>query len=69
MGQAESRVVATVLGGDVQVLSAQGLDRELFRGARRADLAGGLLLLALALAFVEFGLSSAGGVGTARRES
>ena len=54
--QAESRVVATVLGGDVQVLSAQGLDRELFRGARRADLAGGLLLLALAVAFVEFGL-------------
>ncbi len=67
--QAESRVVATVLGGDVQVLSAQGLDRELFRGARRADLAGGLLLLALAVAFVEFGLSSAGASGTARRES
>jgi hypothetical protein len=66
--RAESRVVATVLGGDVQVLSAQGLDRELFRGARRADLAGGLLLLALAVAFVEFGLSSAGGAGTARRE-
>ena len=66
--KAESRVVATLLGGDVQVLSAQGLDRELFRGARRADLAGGLLLLALAVAFAEFGLSSAGGAGKARGE-
>ncbi len=64
--QAESRVVAATLGGDVQVLSAQGLDRELFRGARRADLAGPLLMLAVLVALLEFGLSSAG--GAARRE-
>ncbi len=64
--QAESQTVVTTLGGDVQVLSARGLDRELFRGARRADLAGVLLILAVAVALLEFGLSSA---GAARRES
>ncbi|MEE8129823.1 MAG: hypothetical protein V3T48_06025 [Vicinamibacterales bacterium] len=64
--QAESRTVITTLGGDVQVLSARGLDRELFRGARRADLAGALLILAVLVALLEFGLSSAG--GAARRE-
>lgn len=60
------RVASVALGGDVQVVSAQALDRELFRGARRADLAGALLVAALAVAFLEFGLSSAG--GAARRE-
>jgi hypothetical protein len=64
--QAPSRVVVSTLGGDVQLLSDRGLDRELFRGARRADLAGALLLLALLVAVAEFGLSSAG--GAARRE-
>ena len=64
--QAESRMVVATLGGHVQVLSAQGLDRELFRGARRADLAGALLILAVLVALLEFGLSSAG--GAARRE-
>jgi hypothetical protein len=64
--QAPSRVVASALGGDVQLLSDEGLDRELFRGARRADLAGALLLLALVVAAAEFGLSSAG--AAARRE-
>lgn len=64
--QAEPRTVITTLGGDVQVLSARGLDRELFRGARRADLTGALLILAVAVALLEFGLSSAG--GAARRE-
>ena len=50
----------------MQLLSTEGLDRELFRGARRADLAGALLILALLVAVAEFGLSSAG--GAARRE-
>ncbi len=65
LAQASASVVRGTLGGDVQVLNAQGLDRELFSGARRADLTSGLLLLAVALALLEFGLSSAG----ARRES
>jgi hypothetical protein len=64
--QAPSRIVESTFGGDVQLLSAEGLDRELFRGARRADLAGALLILALLVAVAEFGLSSAG--GAARRE-
>lgn len=65
LAQAPAGVIRNTLGGDVQVLNAQGLDRELFSGARRADLTSGLLLLAVALALLEFGLSSAG----ARRES
>jgi hypothetical protein len=65
LARASASVVRGTLGGDVQVLNAQGLDRELFSGARRADLTSGLLLLAVALALLEFGLSSAG----ARRES
>jgi hypothetical protein len=64
--QAPSRIVESTLGGDVQLLSTEGLDRELFRGARRADLAGALLILALLVAVAEFGLSSAG--GATRRE-
>ena len=61
LARAETRVLRSTLGGDVQVLSDQGLDRELFRGARRADLAGGILVLAILIALVEFALSSAGG--------
>ncbi len=64
--QAEARTVVPTLGGDVQVLRARGLDRELFRGARRADLTGALLILAVVVALLEFGLSSVG--GAARRE-
>lgn len=59
--RAAPRMLRSTLGGDVQVLGDQGLDRELFRGARRAELAGGILLLAIVVALVEFAVSSAGG--------
>jgi hypothetical protein len=65
--RASEPVASRAFVGDVQVVSSPALDRELFRGARRADLAGALLVVALMVAFLEFGLSSAG--GAARREA
>lgn len=59
--RAELRMIRTTFGGDVQVVTDQGLDRELFTGARRAELAGGILMLAIIIALVEFAVSSAGG--------
>jgi hypothetical protein len=43
------------------LLTTRGLDRELFRGARRADLTGLLLVGAVLLALVELVLAAAGG--------
>jgi hypothetical protein len=52
--------IRAALGEDAMVLNARGLDRELFRGARRADLIGPLLVSALVLAVVELVLAAAG---------
>jgi hypothetical protein len=48
------------LGEGTMVVNARGLDRELFRGARRADLTGPLLVSALLLAVLELVLAAAG---------
>lgn len=53
--------VARALGSDVAVLDDAGIDRELFRGARRADLTGPLVLAAILLAAVELILATVGG--------
>ncbi|HEX9728314.1 MAG TPA: BatA domain-containing protein [Gemmatimonadales bacterium] len=58
---AAPREIRTVFGPDAGPYAAGALDRELFRGARRADLAGWFLALALLFAAVELGLASAGG--------
>lgn len=58
------RVLRSTLGGDVRVLSDRGLDRELFSGARRAELAGGIIILAIIVALAEFVVSSAGGLAS-----
>jgi hypothetical protein len=65
--QAPAPMIRATLGSGTMVLDDGGLDRELFRGARRADLTGPLLLLALLLAVAEIVLATAGG-GRARTQ-
>ena len=60
-------MIRATLGQGTIVLDDGGVDRELFRGARRADLTGPLLLLALVLAVTEIVLATVGG-GRARMQ-
>jgi Aerotolerance regulator N-terminal len=60
LAEADGRVLRAVLGGEAQLLGARALDRELFGGARRADLSGVLLLVALLALAAEFALASLG---------
>lgn len=53
--------VRRALGPDASVLDQGGIDRELFQGARRADLTGPFLFLAIVLATVELILATVGG--------
>jgi hypothetical protein len=55
---ADPSAVRAALGSAVQVLDDGAMARELFHGARRADLTGMLLVAALAAALVEMGLAS-----------
>jgi hypothetical protein len=60
LAEADGRVLRAALGGEAQLLGARALDRELFGGARRADLTGVLLLVALLVLVAEFALASVG---------
>jgi hypothetical protein len=63
---ADASAVRAALGSTVQVLDDGAMARELFHGARRADLTGVLLVAALAAALVEMGLAS--GAAAARSD-
>ncbi|MBI4501965.1 MAG: VWA domain-containing protein [Gemmatimonadetes bacterium] len=58
---ADRRSLRSTLGSEVQLLDDQGLDRELFRGAKRADLGGVLILVAAVVSLVELGIATMGG--------
>lgn len=55
---APGRAVAATFGGDAAILDAAGMDRELFRGARRADLTGLFVVLALCAAVAEIAVAT-----------
>ncbi len=59
--RAEPQALAASFGPSARIDAATALDRDLFRGAHRADLAGWFLVLALAAALVELGVATAGG--------
>ena len=60
LAEADGRVLRAALGSEAQLLGTRALDRELFGGARRADLSGVLLLAALLALAAEFALASVG---------
>ena len=66
LSRVESRVVRASLGERAGIFSTPAFDRELFSGARRANLTGFILVLALIVALAEFALSSAGGAARHR---
>jgi len=61
LAHARARDIEGAFGGDVQVLDDAGMDRELFGGARRADLTGLMILLAVLAAVVEMIVATLGG--------
>jgi hypothetical protein len=67
LAPADARVLRAALGPRAELLSDRGLDRELFGGAKRADLSGALLLAALLCAAAEFLVSSVGARPRRRR--
>ena len=60
LAPADARVLRAALGSTAELVTDGGLGRELFGGARRADLSGALLLVALLCAAAEFLVSSVG---------
>jgi hypothetical protein len=60
LAPADRRVLRAAVGPGADLVSDRGLDRELFGGAKRADLSGALLLAALVAAGLEFVVSSVG---------
>jgi hypothetical protein len=64
LAPAPPAAVRAALGADARVLSASGLERELFGGARRAELAPWLLVAALVLLVVELAVATWGAVRT-----
>ena len=60
LAPADGRVLRAAVGPGAELVSDRALDRELFGGARRADLSGALLLVALAAAALELAVSSFG---------
>lgn len=65
LAPAAPTAVRATLGPEASVLGDRAMDRELFQGARRADLTAILLAAAIAAALLEFALASVG--GAARR--
>jgi len=61
----DRRLLRAAVGPGAELLSDGALDRELFGGARRADLSGALWLVALLAAALEFAVASIG-AGTGR---
>lgn len=60
LAPANPRVLRAAVGPGAALLNDRALDRELFGGARRADLSGALLLLGVLAAALEFVVSSVG---------
>jgi hypothetical protein len=60
LAPADAQVLRAAVGPGAELVSDRALDRELFGGARRADLSGALLLAALLAAVLEFLVSSVG---------
>jgi len=58
LGTADDVLLRSRLAEDVRVLSPTDLANELFAAARRADLTGWLLALALACLVIEFAVAS-----------
>jgi hypothetical protein len=61
LARADRRTLRSTIGPDVELLNEQGIDRELFRGAKRADLAGLLVLVAVIASLIELAIATAGG--------
>ena len=60
LAPADAQVLRAAVGPGAELLSDGALDRELFGGAKRADLSGALLLAALLAAALEFVVASVG---------
>lgn len=60
LAPADRRVLRAAVGPGVELLSDRALDRELFGGAKRADLSGALLMAALLAAAAELVVASLG---------
>ncbi len=60
LAPAGARAVRAALGPDAAVLGQRAFDRELFRGTRRADLTGLLIILAVVAALAETIVAAAG---------
>lgn len=60
LAAADGREVRASLGPRTQVLGDRAFDRELFSGAKRAELAGGLLAAAILAALAEMAIATAG---------
>jgi hypothetical protein len=58
---ADRRALRSSIGPDTELLDDQGVERELFRGAKRADLAAMLVLAALLASLIELAIATAGG--------
>jgi hypothetical protein len=61
LAQADRRSLRSTFGPETELLDDKGIDRELFRGAKRADLAGLLVLAAVLASLIELGIATAGG--------
>ena len=59
--RADRRLLQARLGPDTRVLSSSRLSREVFRGAKRADITGLMLFASLLAAVAEFSIASWGG--------
>src|SRR6185436_9312382 len=58
---ADRRSLRSLFGSATELLDDQGVERELFRGAKRADLAGLLVLAAVIASLIELAIATAGG--------
>jgi hypothetical protein len=63
LAAADAGTLQAALGPAARMVSARALDRDLFGGARRADLTGPLLIAALLALMLEFAVSSMGARG------
>ncbi len=61
LAPADRRSLRSTVGRGAEVLDDAGVDRELFRGAKRADLAGLLVLAAVIASLAELAIATAGG--------
>jgi hypothetical protein len=69
LARAHGGAVRAALGGEARVLGGEAFFRELFRGTRRADLTGVMLLAAVLVAVAELALASAGSASRAEDDA